>query len=729
MRRILGVLAAICSLVSSSPQAAPAATTLALPTPPSRPLAVSIRNYPRLASIYALRSPVQVPTMARYGLLIAPSVAGTSGAVSAIKSVDPSARLILYDNTTTVNMAGFDGMTIYPGWWLTLVGTRLAAPIDATTTTIPVVNVAPIRRFLATDPDVLVDGETMHVLAIDAAHRTLIVRRGYYSTAAPHDGGARIAAHASKWPHTWMLNVTPYCPVDPATGQTWVEYAAQQARKQLAEAPWDGILWDDGNVSFARLYAGQLDADNDNVADGGEGPSGAGWQQGVQRLLARTRALAPGKLQLVTDAYYPGLMDGQQMEHFPYYANGWMDAFTTYLQMATPEGTAPYSVINADSANRAATNFSGPQDLRTMRFTLATALMGDGYFAYDSGPQNHGQTWWYDEYDDGAGSSLATAIGASQTRITLAPGTGQRFKVGDIVHVPDGRDGHDDEQMRVTAVHGDMLGVERGSGGSAPAPHPARTKVVTEQQLLAGLGWLGQPLGPARPLALTSPNMLVNGSFDRPTPAGSAPWTLSVRSPAAATIQRESRQSGDGQSAARIQVTAAAPNHPWYVAFTQQNAPGGDTLHLVAGAVYTLSFWAKSSANQIVQAQVQQSAAPWSVRGFEEYQLANHWQRYSLTFTAPVSESAIKVVFTFARTTGTVWLNAVRFQQGDSNLWRRDFTHGTVLLNATGTVQAVWLGPGYRRIDGTQDPRTNNGKPAPTVTLDPHDALLLVKTS
>jgi hypothetical protein len=33
-----------------------------------------------------------------------------------------------------------------------------------------------------------------------------------------------------------------------------------------------------------------------------------------------------------------------------------------------------------------------------MRYGLATALMGDGLFSYDYGPDGHGDRWWYDEY-------------------------------------------------------------------------------------------------------------------------------------------------------------------------------------------------------------------------------------------------------------------------------------------------------------------------------------------
>jgi hypothetical protein len=738
MKRAGALLITGAMLLALVPAQGPAIAAYRVRAQSSVPLADHVMDYPRIASIYSLRLPDQAQALARYGLVIAPEAAATSGALLAAKQADPNTRIMLYDNTSAVAASGFDGLTIYPGWWLTLAGTRLSGAIDAATTSIPVVNASVIQRFLATNPDVLVDGETMHVLSVDTVRNRLTVQRGLNSTAAPHGAGARLAAHATKWPGTWMLNVTPYCPVDPVTHQTWVQYAAQQAAQALRQAPWDGILWDDANTNFTRLSKGQLDADNDNRADGGNGPSPDGWQQGVQRLLSLTRSLAPGAVQLVTDAVYPGMMDGQLMEHFPYYADGWSKAFNSYLEMAGPGGFAPASIISADAPSA--------QHLRTMRFDLGTTLMGDGYFAYDRGPQNHGQTWWYDEYDDGAGSSLRATIDASQTTLMLAPGTTSRFSAGDVIHVPDGATVYDDEQMLITGISGDTLSVQRGYNGSTATAHGAGTKVFTLEQLAGGLGWLGQPLAPAKPMALSSPSLLANGNFTGAVSAGTftvaasagnspgavaswlSPWQFTVQSPALATVQRD----GDASTgiSARIQVQRAAPpDEGWFVTMQQPIVQQERSARLVAGTPYTLSFWARSSAHQTIRAMVQQAVSPWSVRAYQDYRLTADWQRYSLTFTATTTEAAAKVAFVLAQDPGTIWLRGVSFQQGDSNLWRRDFTHGTVLLNATNRAQTVTLGPGYRHIAGTQDPSVNTGAPATTITIAPQDAILLVRTS
>ena len=47
---------------------------------------------------------------------------------------------------------------------------------------------------------------------------------------------------------------------------------------------------------------------------------------------------------------------------------------------------------------------------KKVRFGLASTLLLDGYYAFDFGDQNHGQTWWYDEYSVDLGNPLGSAI-------------------------------------------------------------------------------------------------------------------------------------------------------------------------------------------------------------------------------------------------------------------------------------------------------------------------------
>jgi len=703
---------------AASSASSPSVVGHAAPAVPA--MAAAVQAYPRLANLNAFKTPDQVETFARYGLIVAPLSSAANGAVLALKAGHPATRVLAYLNARAVALPDFGGATIYPGWWLTLAGTTLTAPVDARATTIAVADAGRIAARLASNRDVLVGSETMRVVAVNTSAGTLTVRRGYLTAPAAHAAGTRVAAHAVAWPGAWMLNVTRYCPVDPATGQTWVTYLAGRAARVLAAAPWDGIFYDDADRSIAGLFDGQADADNDNRADGGNGATGTGWVDGMATLFSRTRTLAPRVTLAGNAGYYPGASDGREFEHFPYYDGDWNAGFAGYLQ-AADSNRGGANIVNPDTGD------TGVQDLRAMRFGLGSALMGNGYYAYDYGSASHGQTWWYDEYDNGAGSSLVAGVDARATVLRMAVGTGRRFRVGDVVRAPSSVYTNaglslDDEQMRVVAVEGDTLRVARGVGGSLKAAHGARTKVMTAGQEAAGRGWLGRPLGPARARTLATPNLLANGGFE--DVKGLAGWSLCTCGNASApSASRDTSTAARGKASARIDVRQATPSAPWDVEFFQ---PG---LHVAAGTVYTLSFWARAAAGRSINVVIQQTAAPWAVRADRSYTLDTTWRRYMLTFTPSMAEAGLKVQFNLAAATGAVWLDNVAFQRGDPNVWQRDFTHGTVVLNGTGTPQTVSVGPGYRRIRGTQDAVTNSGAAATRVTLAPHDAILLTKGS
>jgi len=697
---------------AASSAAGPNAVSRAMPAGPA--MATAVQAYPRLANLNAFKTPGQVETFARYGLIVAPLSSAADGAVGALKAGYPATRVLAYLNARAVSLPDFGGATIYPGWWLTLAGTTLTAPVDTRATTIAVADAGRIAAHLASNPDVLVGGETMQVVAVNTSTGTLTVRRGYLSAVATHAAGTRVAAHAVAWPGTWMLNVTRYCPVDPATGQTWVRYLAGRAARVLATAPWDGIFYDDADRSIAGLSAGQVDANNDNVADGGNGATGTGWADGMATLFSRTRALAPGVTLTGNAEYYPGASDGREFEHFPYYDGDWNTGFAGYLQVAG-SNRAGANIVNPDTGG------TGVQDLRAMRFGLGSALMGNGYYAYDYGTTSHGQTWWYDEYDEGAGSSLAAGIDARATTLRVAAGTGRRFRVGDVVRAPSSAYTNagltlDDERMRVVAVEGDTLRVARAVGGSLAAGHGAGVKVMTAEQEAAGRGWLGRPLGPARMRPLATPNLLAAGFGDGTTPTPVL-WDLTTAAPTMATLARESA------TEAHVSVTTAPGGTPWNVKLIR------GTVAVAAGKPYTLSFQARGPAGQRIEALLQQIGAPYSIRASAQVVLDRSWHQYSVLVPAGAGEPALAVQFNLGASHGDTWIDGVSLQQGDANVWRRDFTGGTALLNATNTAQTVELGPGYRHILGTQDPAINNGAPATSVTLGPRDAVLLIKVS
>lgn len=62
------------------------------------------------------------------------------------------------------------------------------------------------------------------------------------------------------------------------------------------------------------------------------------------------------------------------------------------------------------------------------------------------------------------------------------------------------------------------------------------------------------------------------------------------------------------------------------------------------------------------------------------------------------------------------------------DVWRRDYTNGIVLVNATGVAQEIDLGGDYEKIIGKQDSGVNNGAIVNKVRLPARDGLVLRRT-
>lgn len=84
---------------------------------------------------------------------------------------------------------------------------------------------------------------------------------------------------------------------------------------------------------------------------------------------------------------------------------------------------------------------------------------------------------------------------------------------------------------------------------------------------------------------------------------------------------------------------------------------------------------------------------------------------------------------------GAVELSNFKIHQADAGVFRRDFEHGIVLVNATNEEKTISLSDikgglgrtNLRRIKGQLDPATNNGRPvSEAITLKAHDALILL---
>jgi hypothetical protein len=69
-----------------------------------------------------------------------------------------------------------------------------------------------------------------------------------------------------------------------------------------------------------------------------------------------------------------------------------------------------------------------------------------------------------------------------------------------------------------------------------------------------------------------------------------------------------------------------------------------------------------------------------------------------------------------------------QFSAWKSGVYMRRFENGMALVNPKGNGRrTIQIEPGYQRISGKQDPRTNNGQSADSVTLDERDGIILVR--
>ncbi|MBU1037328.1 VCBS repeat-containing protein [Patescibacteria group bacterium] len=193
------------------------------------------------------------------------------------------------------------------------------------------------------------------------------------------------------WPDTYLINVA-----DKSDGQ-WNHWLGDYINDNFLKKNhlWDGIFFDNCWPTISWLNF-NLDLNNDGYKDS-QNLVDQQWSAGMQELLEYTRKII-GENKIVVcngGTEYKSYYNGRMFESFPVQnEGGWSKNLNDY------QSTGPYSIINSNTKN------SGDyDDSQTMRFGLVSALLGNGYFSFDYGDQNHGQLWWYEEYDNSLGQA------------------------------------------------------------------------------------------------------------------------------------------------------------------------------------------------------------------------------------------------------------------------------------------------------------------------------------
>lgn len=231
-----------------------------------------------------------------------------------------------------------------------------------------------------------------------------------------------------------------------------------------------------------------------------------------------------------------------------------------------------------------------------------------------------------------------------------------------------------------------------------------------------GRGYLGQPTGPARPAlaAPTSPDLLHgDGAFDS---AGQvSDWSIASDPGYLATMTPDA-------GGLRVDVSAVK-GLQWDLSLVHP-------VPLTAGATYDLTFRARADRPVNMGLWLHQWPEGRTWFNLDSIPLDTSWRSLEVPCVSSGTDPAAMLMFRLGETTGTVWLDDVRFQRISRprpDAWRRDFQRGVALVNPTALPVTVPLGGTFRKIKGTQDPSVNDGRIVTSVTLPARDGIILLR--
>jgi len=155
-------------------------------------------------------------------------------------------------------------------------------------------------------------------------------------------------------------------------------------------------------------------------------------------------------------------------------------------------------------------------------------------------------------------------------------------------------------------------------------------------------------------------NQLMDGDFEEPVSG----WGLARRAPAEATLTIDTNEKRVGQASARIDITNVGDgtsNHN----LTLDNSAG---IAVTANTTYTVDFWTKAEADRTLIFDAILNQDPWTrlVR-LTDIPVTTEWTRIHHTFQPDATMSPVVFLFSFVDSTTTIWLDNVRFYEGEFN--------------------------------------------------------------
>lgn len=218
---------------------------------------------------------------------------------------------------------------------------------------------------------------------------------------------AATGARVSDWPGSDVMNVTDMGSVPSSRWNVLLPTFIHD--RIISTGLWDGIFLDTAYDGISSRVHVTLDPDGNGIANA-SAEVDAAWQAGMKKLITNVRtAIGPKKLLMENGGMtYASLVNGVFFENVLQY--GWASPFEAYRTALQKNVSPSLTTINANTLNR-----NTPTDYQRLRYGFTTAMLGDGYFSFDVGDQDHAQTWWYDEYDAflGAPKGIAQKVVSS----------------------------------------------------------------------------------------------------------------------------------------------------------------------------------------------------------------------------------------------------------------------------------------------------------------------------
>ncbi len=589
-----------------------------------------------------------------------------------LSELNPQMRLLIDTNASEVNFNPQDPsvnaylQAIPPEWYLTQVGTTLSMAVDDSQTTFPVnsVRFGDIDLFVAGDT-ALIDGESVYIESVDAIALTLTVRRGYIRPASAHPAGTRIAAHISFWPNSWLLNVSTLSP------------------KGVADPAIGPEHWVDYN---ARIGA-QLLADSRWA---GIFVDRAGQNQSWLIGNSTARSIDPDQ-------------SNRMLTDYSAFDAAWNEGLLTYFdklrnaigsdRIIYPNGGIPqYTSINGSDFE----GFPDDQNFRSWHTTMF-------------GPNPSGS---YFDWMAIARQPNLTTIETYENNSRPNPNDTNRSisNCDDPAFIPN----YQKMRFGLTSalLNNGYFSYEINTQG----PGACLMWFDEYDNAGSGRGYLGYPRGNAQKLVttLTSPNQIQFGSFE-------SSKNLLAWQEKAISVNLDKSNPAVGVFSVRLDTTQASSEN-WHA--TLSYAP----ISLTESKEYTLSFYARADKQRIISVWAEQDGKPWDVRlSYGEFSLTKEWQKFELPVTSEANDQQARLVFGIGSDTGSVWLDEITLQEGNLDLWRRDYDYGIVIVNATANTATVQLEDIYTKINGTQDRSVNDGSQVKEVTIAPHDGIILLR--